>query len=148
MQTQTPHLHDSSSLSRTYQLLRFTYGLVPFLAGLDKFFNLLTDWEKYLPAGIARLLPVSPGVFMGMVGIIEMVAGLAVLTLLPRIGALVVMIWLIAVALSAALAGYFDIAVRDLVMAAGAYALAQLAARQDASYHEPINSQGSLRQHA
>ena len=146
--TQTSNLHDASSLSRTYQLLRFTYGLVPFLAGLDKFFNFLTDWEKYLPPAVADLLPVSPRVFMGVVGVIEMVAGLVVLTVLPRVGALVVMIWLVAVALSAALAGYFDVAVRDLVMAVGAYALAQLAARHDASFHEPIGARESLRQHA
>lgn len=147
MQTQTD-FHDSSSLSRTYQLLRFTYGLVPLLAGLDKFFNLLTNWDKYLPPTVAHLLPVSPGVFMGVVGVIEMIAGLAVLTILPRIGALVVMIWLVAVGLSAAMAGYFDVAVRDLVMAIGAYTLAQLAARRDASYDEPTRARESLRQHA
>jgi uncharacterized membrane protein YphA (DoxX/SURF4 family) len=148
MQTQTPNLHDESSLSRTYQLLRFTYGLVPFLAGLDKFFNLLTNWEKYLPPAVAHLLPMSPGMFMAVVGIIEMLAGLAVLTILPRSGAVVVMIWLVAVGLSAALAGYFDVAVRDLVMAVGAYTLAQLAARKDAFYNEPISVRESLRQHA
>jgi hypothetical protein len=60
---------------------------------------------------------------MDVVGVIEMAAGLAVLTVLPRIGSLVVTAWLIAVALSAGLAGYFDVAVRDLLIAAGAYTL-------------------------
>ena len=148
MQTHTSFLDDSAPLSRTYWILRITYGLVPFLAGLDKFFNLLTNWEKYLPATVAHLLPVTPGVFMGVVGVIEMVAGLAVLTVLPRIGPLVVMIWLVLVGLSAGLAGYFDITVRDLVMAVGAYTLAQLAARQEGSADEPLNARQTARQHA
>jgi uncharacterized membrane protein YphA (DoxX/SURF4 family) len=148
MQTLTSHRHDSASLSRTYWILRITYGLVPFLAGLDKFFNLLTNWEKYLPAGVAQMLPVSPGLFMGVVGVIEMLAGLAVLTVLPRIGPLVVMIWLVLVGLSAGLAGYFDITVRDLVMAVGAYTLAQLAVRQEPSADEPLDPRQTVRQHA
>jgi uncharacterized membrane protein YphA (DoxX/SURF4 family) len=148
MQTHTSHLHDSVPLSRTYWILRITYGLVPFLAGLDKFFNLLTNWEKYLPASIAHMLPVSPSVFMGVVGVIEMVAGVAVLTVLPRIGPLVVMVWLVLVGLSAGLAGYFDITVRDLVMAVGAYTLAQLAAREELSADEPLNARQTAPQHA
>jgi uncharacterized membrane protein YphA (DoxX/SURF4 family) len=148
MQNNNSHRHDSTTLSGTYQLLRITYGLVPFLAGLDKFFNLLTNWEKYLPSAVAQLLPVSPRLFMDAVGVIEMVAGLAVLTILPRIGALVVTVWLIAVALSAGLAGYFDIAVRDLVMAAGAYTLARIAALQDGSYVASVGNPARMQRHA
>lgn len=115
-------------LPHVYTLLRTIFGLVPVVAGLDKFFNLLTDWSQYLPAFAVRLLPFSAGTFMGIVGVIEIVAGVAVLTKLTRLGAWVVAFWLCGVAVSAALAGYFDVAVRDLVMAAAAYTLAQLAA--------------------
>ena len=135
-------------LSASYQLLRLTYGLVPFLAGLDKFFNLLTDWEKYVPSAAAHLLPVTPGTFMLAVGIIEMIAGLAVLTILPRLGALVVTVWLIGVALSAGLAGYFDVAVRDLVMAAGAYTLAQLATLRGEREVAPTSVGATVKGHA
>lgn len=117
----------SESLSSVYVPLRIAFGLVPLLAGLDKFVGVLTDWEKYLPASAESLLPMSPHAFMMIVGVIEMIAGLAVLTVLPRLGAYVVMIWLVLIALVVAMAGYLDIAVRDLVMAVGAYTLAQVA---------------------
>ena len=107
------------------KLLKYTYGLVPIVAGLDKFTNLLTDWGQYA-TGLAEMLPFEVGTFMMIVGVIEIVAGVLVL-MKPRIGALVVAGWLVAIALVLLLSGrYIDVAVRDLVMAVGAYALAQL----------------------
>lgn len=113
-------------------VLRLTYGVVPIVAGLDKFTNLLTNWEAMVSPGVARLLPFSAHTFMMLVGIIEIVAGLLVL-LRPRIGAWVVMGWLVAIALTLLTSGHhFDVAVRDLVMAVGAWALARLSARATA----------------
>src|SRR3954463_6961937 len=99
----------SGDLSSIYIPLRLVYGLVPIVAGADKFFNLLTHWEKYLPAEIAGKLPVSPAVFMMIVGVIEVVAGLAVLTFFTRLGAYVVMVWLTLIAVNLIIAGYYDI---------------------------------------
>lgn len=108
------------------KILKFTYVLVPIVAGLDKFTNLLTNWEDYLSEPVLSILPFSAGTFMVIVGIIEIAAGVLVL-LRPRIGAYVVMAWLIAIALTLVLGGkYFDVAVRDLVMAVGAFVLAKL----------------------
>src|SRR5262249_34328248 len=118
---------NAERLSSIYIPLRLTYGLVPIIAGADKFFNLLTHWDKYLPGNVASFLPVSAATFMMIVGIIEIVAGLAVLTLFTRLGAYVVMIWLVLIAANLIVAGYYDIAVRDLVMALGAYTLGQVA---------------------
>jgi uncharacterized membrane protein YphA (DoxX/SURF4 family) len=102
-------------LEKTWWTLRLTYGLVPIVAGLDKFTNLLTDWTQYLKT------------FMYLVGIIEIAAGILVLTKFTRIGAYVVSAWLLAIVLNLLLTGtYFDIAVRDLVMSIGAFALAKL----------------------
>ena len=116
-------------MNNNQQILKITYGLVPIVAGLDKFTNLLTDWKKYLPASFTGVLPVSPATFMMIVGIIEIVAGLLVL-LRSLIGAYVVMAWLIAIALTLIIGGhYYDVAVRDLAMAVGAYVLAQLSKR-------------------
>ena len=109
-------------------ILKYTYGLVPVVAGLDKFTNLLTRWEDYLSPGIVKMLPFSAGTFMHIVGIIEIVAGILVL-FQPRIGGYVVMAWLTLIALTLIFGGhYFDVAVRDLVMAIGAYCLAKLSA--------------------
>lgn len=117
----------SNRLSSIYVPLRACYGLVPIVAGIDKFLNLLTDWSQYLPGFAANLLPVSAAQFMMIVGVIEIIAGLAVLTVLPRLGAYVVMAWLVLISINLIAAGYLDIAVRDLVMAVGAYTLGQVA---------------------
>jgi hypothetical protein len=104
-----------------------TYGLVPLVAGLDKFFNLLTNWGKYLPPGFASVSPIPAPTFMAFVGCIEIVAGLAVLTKFTRLGAYIVMGWLVMIAANLVIGGHLDIAVRDLVMAVGAYTLGQVA---------------------
>jgi uncharacterized membrane protein YphA (DoxX/SURF4 family) len=107
--------------------LRVTFGLVPLLAGLDKFFNLLADWPKYLAPAFAHLVPVSAGTFMHAVGVIEIVAGLAVLlTPWTKLFAYVVAAWLVCIAVNLIAARYFDVAVRDLVMAVSAATLARL----------------------
>lgn len=109
-----------------YRALWVTFGVVPIVAGLDKFTNLLTDWSVYLSPLVADLLPFSAGTFMAIVGVIEIVAGILVFVK-PRLGGLVVAAWLVAIALNLLLAGYYDIAVRDLVMAVAAWGMAQLA---------------------
>jgi hypothetical protein len=118
----------NDTLNPAYWALRLTYGLVPLLAGLDKFFGLLADWESYLSPAVAALLPVSPGAFMMAVGVIEMAVGLAVLTRFTRLGALVAAAWLVLIALNLIAAGILDVAVRDLAMAVGAFTLARLEA--------------------
>jgi uncharacterized membrane protein YphA (DoxX/SURF4 family) len=112
-------------------IMRYTYGLVPIIAGLDKFTNLLVDWKKYLSPAVADMLPFGAGTFMAVVGVIEIVAGVIVLWR-PRLGAYIVMAWLIAIAINLLISGYYDIAVRDLVMAVGAYSLARLSQGHDA----------------
>jgi hypothetical protein len=117
----------SPAVERVYKLMKLTYGLVPIVAGLDKFTNLLTDWEKYLNPTMAQILPFSAHTFMLIVGVIEVIAGLIVLSR-PALGAYIVSAWLALIGLSLLASGaYLDVAVRDLVMAIGAYSLAQLA---------------------
>ena len=108
------------------KLLKYTYGLVPIVAGLDKFTNILTDWSQYLGSGLTEMLPFEASTFMIIVGIIEIAAGVLVL-LKPKIGAYVVAAWLVLIALTLIFSGtYLDVAVRDIVMAIGAYTLAKL----------------------
>ncbi len=106
-------------------VLKYTFGLVPIVAGLDKFTNILTDWSQYLGTGFQELLPFEASTFMVIVGIIEIVAGILVF-IKTRIGAFVVSGWLTAIAITLILSGnYLDVAVRDLVMAIAAYVLAK-----------------------
>lgn len=116
----------SPKVQRVYMLMKLTYGLVPIVAGLDKFTNLLTHWDKYLSPVLTPMLPFSAHTFMMIVGVIEIIAGLIVLAR-PAIGAYIVMAWLTLIALTLLTTEYLDVAVRDLVMAIGAYSLAQLA---------------------
>jgi uncharacterized membrane protein YphA (DoxX/SURF4 family) len=118
-----------------YWALRIAFGVVPFLAGLDKFFNLLTQWDKYMSPLAQSLLPVSTTTFMHLAGVIEMVVGIAILTRWTRLGSYVASVWLVAIALNLLMAGFLDVAVRDLVMAVGAYTLAQLSEVREA---EPV----------
>ena len=107
-------------------LLKFTYGLIPIAAGADKFTNLLTDWSHYLHPGFKAVLPFSDHVFMMIVGVIEITAGVLVF-LNPQKGAYIVSAWLVIIALSLLASGnYLDVAVRDLAMAIGAFSLAKL----------------------
>ncbi|HWW62729.1 MAG TPA: DoxX family membrane protein [Thermoanaerobaculia bacterium] len=115
-------------LNSAFWALRIGLGAGAFLAGLDKFFNILADWETYLSPLATRMLPLSAGALMRVVGVIEMIAGLALLAGLTRIAAYVVMAWLIAIAINLLTTGrFFDLAVRDVEMAIGAYTLARLA---------------------
>jgi hypothetical protein len=107
--------------------LRYGIGLMATLAGLDKFFDLLADWGTYVSPLAARLLPVSTDSFMGLVGVIEIAVGLAILTGWTRLGAYVASAWLLGIAVNLVLAGFYDIAVRDVVMALAAFTLARLA---------------------
>jgi len=109
------------------QILRVVFGVVPFLAGLDKFFDVLADWPRYLSPAAQAILPVSAGTFMHVAGVIEMAVGLAILTRWTRIGSYVAAAWLVAIALNLVASGAFlDVAVRDLVMAIAAYSLGRL----------------------
>lgn len=108
---------------RVISVLRWTYGLVPIAAGADKFTHILTDWNQYLAPAVANVVPFSPDVFMSIVGIIEIIAGIIVLVR-PKIGIVIVACWLLGIVINLLLTGqYFDIAVRDLVMAIGAFSL-------------------------
>ena len=116
----------NQAIRPSFNLLRLIYGVVPIVAGLDKFTNFLTDWEQYLHPGIANMLPFSPHTFMIIVGIIEIVAGIIVL-MKPQVGAFIVSAWLVLIALQLLAGGHFlDVAVRDLVMAIGAFTLGRI----------------------
>jgi uncharacterized membrane protein YphA (DoxX/SURF4 family) len=114
-------------LELPYRALRFGLGLAAFLAGLDKFFNILANWEAYLSPVIANLVPLSPAVLMRGAGVIEMIAGIALLAGITRLGGYVVAAWLTLIAVSLVTTGrYFDVAVRDVLMAIAAFTLARL----------------------
>ena len=126
--------HDPVATDLVCKTLRIVFGVVPIVAGLDKFSNLLTDWTHYLAPAFARMIPFSPHGFMIIVGVIEIVAGIGVLfTPWTRVFAWIVALWLVCISIDLLAAGFFDIAVRDLVMAVTSFCLARLTAAERAT---------------
>jgi uncharacterized membrane protein YphA (DoxX/SURF4 family) len=117
----------TKGLESAWWALRVGLGVGAFLAGLDKFFDILASWGMYLSPLAEKILPVSGDVFMRVVGVIEMAVGLALLAGFVRVGAYVLGAWLLAIAVNLVSTGsFYDLAVRDVEIALGAYALARL----------------------
>ena len=112
---------------RAYQLLRTVFTVAPIAFGLDKFAGLLTDWEKYLAPWVNDLVPGTAHQAMLAVGVVEVVAGLAV-AFAPRYGALLVAAWLAGIIVNlVSMGAYYDVALRDFGLLVAALALATLA---------------------
>lgn len=118
----------ADSVRNAFQVLRLGFTVAPILFGLDKFFNVMTDWTEFLPEFVTDA--VSGTAVMAIVGVVEIAAGVGV-WLRPKIFAYVVAAWLGVIILTLLLAGGFlDVALRDLGLLLGAVALGQLAADQ------------------
>ena len=114
-------------LTAPWWALRAALGATAFLAGLDKFFNLLANWPAYLSPIAAQLLPMTSSSLMHIIGIVEMAVGAVILAGYTRLGGYVAAIWLGCIAVNLVTTGqYFDVAVRDVVMALAAFTLARL----------------------
>jgi uncharacterized membrane protein YphA (DoxX/SURF4 family) len=117
---------------QAYALLRLAFTVAPIAFGLDKFFDVLVDWQIYLAPWVDRLLPGSASDAMYAVGTVEVLAGIAV-ALKPRYGAYLVAAWLAGIIVNLlTYSGYYDIALRDFGLMLGALTLARLASRFDA----------------
>jgi hypothetical protein len=134
--SRTDVLH-SDGAHQAYLLLRTVFTIAPIAFGLDKFFNLLTNWEAYLAPWINDIVPGSAHTAMVLVGIIEIVAGIVV-ALRPQFGGYLVAAWLAGIILNLlTLSGYYDVALRDFGLFVAALALARLAVSSAAAPSEP-----------
>lgn len=116
---------------QAYAVLRTAFVVAPIVFGLDKFTNVLVQWDTYLAPVLSRPLPVTPHQAMYAVGVVEVVAGLVV-ALHPRLGALVVAAWLGGIIVNLLLVpGFYDVALRDFGLLLAAVALQRLATRYD-----------------
>jgi hypothetical protein len=111
---------------QAFRILQVGFVVAPIVAGLDKFFHLLVDWDKYLPPVVNNLLGGHGHPFMMVVGVVEMVAGLGV-AIKPKYFAYVVAAWLLLIIVNLLMIpGYFDVALRDVGLMLGALALGRL----------------------
>jgi uncharacterized membrane protein YphA (DoxX/SURF4 family) len=121
-------------LNVAWWVLRIGLGLGPIIAGVDKYFNKLADWGMYLSPLATKVVPVSASTFMHAVGIVEILAGVIVLSRWTKIGSYIVMLWLVSIAINLLTMGmFYDLAVRDVEIALGAFALSQLTAVREQS---------------
>jgi uncharacterized membrane protein YphA (DoxX/SURF4 family) len=131
MQSSTLHSADTGTARvgrerQGFLLLRTVFTVAPILFGLDKFTNLLTDWTVYLAPVATSVIPVPAQTFMYIVGVVEIIAGLAV-AFRPRFGSLLVAAWLLGIIVNLLVLGsFFDVALRDFGLLVGALALNRL----------------------
>ena len=122
---------ESEPAYQAYQILRLGFTVAPIVAGLDKFFNVLVNWDQYLPPFVNNLVGGYGHELMLVVGVIEIVAGLGVF-FKPRVFAYIVSAWLLLIVVNLLMIpGYYDVALRDFGLALGALALARLSSEFD-----------------
>ncbi len=125
----------SDPARQAFLLLRTVFTVAPILFGLDKFTNLLVDWPGYLAGWVNEIVPGTAQQAMYAVGVIEIVAGLAV-ALMPRFGGLLVAAWLAGIIVNLlTIPGFYDVALRDFGLLVAAVALARLAVQDAPARH-------------
>jgi hypothetical protein len=116
-------------LNLSWWALRIGLGVGPVIAGIDKYFNKLTDWTMYLSPLATKVVPVSAATFMHIVGVVEVIAGLVVLSRWTKLGSQIVALWLLGIAVNLLITGmFYDLAMRDVEIAIAAFVLSQLSA--------------------
>jgi hypothetical protein len=133
-------------LNLAWWALRIGLGVGPIITGIDKYFNKLADWGMYLSPLATRVIPVSTITFMHVIGVVEIAAGIVVLSRWTKIGSYVVALWLLGIAVNLITTGmFFDLAMRDVEIAIGAFALAQLTAMREEATPGRTATAGAIR---
>ena len=121
-------------LNFSWWALKIGLGVGPIITGIDKYFNKLTDWTMYLSPLATKVVPISAATFMHLVGAVEILAGILVLSRWTRTGSQIVGLWLVGIAANLLTTGmFYDLAMRDVEIAIGAFVLSQLSAVRDQS---------------
>jgi uncharacterized membrane protein YphA (DoxX/SURF4 family) len=136
-------------LNACWWALRIGLGVGPIITGIDKYFNKLADWGMYLSPVATKVVPVSATTFMHAVGVVEIVAGLIVLSRWTKIGSYIVMLWLLGIAVNLLTTGmFYDLAIRDVEIAIGAFTLSQISAVREQNASESKEQSKSSSQFA
>lgn len=119
-------------LNAAWWALKIGLGVGPIITGIDKYFDKLADWGMYLSPLATKIVPVSTPTFMHAVGVVEIIAGLIVLSRWTKVGSYIVMIWLLGIVVNLLTTGMFsDLAMRDFEIAIAAFALSQLSTERN-----------------
>jgi uncharacterized membrane protein YphA (DoxX/SURF4 family) len=116
-------------LNLSWWALRIGLGVGAIATGIDKYFNRLTDWTMYLSPLATKVVPVSAATFLHIVGVVEIIAGLVVLSRWTKLGSQMVALWLLGITVNLLTTGmFYDLAMRDVEIAIAAFVLSQLSA--------------------
>ena len=123
-------------LNLAWWALRLGLAAEQIAAGVDKFFNKITDWTMYLSPVATKVIPVEPAHFMRAIGVVEILIGICLLTRFTRLGGYILSLWLLGIVINLLITGaFYDLAIRDFEVAIAAFALAQLSAARSAANH-------------
>jgi hypothetical protein len=111
---------------QAYQVLKFGFTILPLITGFDKFNHILVNWDQYLAPLVPRLTGIAGHTFMLVGGVVEIIAGIGI-AVKPKIFGYIVGLWLLGIVTNLLIVGYYDIALRDFILALSAFALARLA---------------------
>jgi hypothetical protein len=122
-------MDSNARVKLSWNVLRYSYGIIILLVGLDKIFGteFIVHWPKYISSLVLNYLPVSTPTFLIAIGIIEVIVAIMMLTKWPRLAGYISIVWLVFIAVNLIMAGYLDVAVRDLLLAIGAFVSTELA---------------------
>ena len=135
-----------SRLNVSWWALRIGLGVGPIITGIDKYFNKLADWGMYLSPLATKVVPVSAATFMHVIGVAEIIAGLIVLSRWTKLGSYIVMLWLLGIAVNLLTTGmFYDMAMRDVEIAIGAFALSQMTAVREQHVMAKQGAKGAVR---
>lgn len=124
--------HTGDKAYQAFRLLQLIFIVAPIVAGLDKFTYLLTNWSQYISPFVFTFIDGYEGLFMGIVGVVEIVAGIGII-LKPRVFSYIVALWLLLIIINLILTGsFYDIALRDIGLLLAALALGKLSEKYEA----------------
>jgi hypothetical protein len=132
-------------LNVSWWALRIGLGVGPIITGIDKYFNKLADWGMYLSPLATKVVPVSATTFIHVIGVVEIIAGLIVLSRWTKLGSYIVTFWLLGIAINLLTTRmFYDLAMRDVEIAIGAFALLQLTAVREQHAIAEQSAKGAL----
>jgi hypothetical protein len=133
----------NNAMETAWWALRLGFFLAPVIAGVDKFFHVLVNWDQYLSPAVQRFLPVDGHTFMLAAGVIEIAAGIMVMTRWTRYAGYIISLWLVGIIVNLLTMGaYLDVALRDLGLAIGAFSLAKISeARGNVMFTERVDKE-------
>ncbi len=115
------------NINYLWWILKITYGSLFIFVGADKFFNILTNWDRFISTVCLEIIPISPTVFLHIFGILQIIIGLLILSAYTMLGAIIGLIVLLGIFLNLLFTQDFTVVLtHDFIMILGLIVLIEL----------------------